>query len=280
MIWAANHWPLAVQVHHANHPSAEHVCQDLHQADWGKVPDHDVLLASPACQGHSTASRGNRSRKHDDDRATAWAVISAAEWHRPEVVIVENVEAFKDWIFFDLWLEALRRLGFATSVNLLDAADFGVPQHRERVFVVGVRAKNPVILKPGGIPHVGAASFVDLNAGRWKPVVRPGRSPKTLQRVARGRRNYGENFLVQAVTGHSGRCLDRPMATITTKDQWCVVRGDEMRALSVREYKAAMGFGPEYAFKATRKDSIKLCGNAVPPDLAAGVIDQVLEVVA
>ena len=41
VVWAANHWPAAVDVHAANHPETEHSCQDLHQADWTKVPAHD-----------------------------------------------------------------------------------------------------------------------------------------------------------------------------------------------------------------------------------------------
>ena len=54
---------------------------------------HDLLLASPCCQGHAKA-RGKKSgnAQHDASRSTAWAVVSAAEFHRPEVVLVENVQ--------------------------------------------------------------------------------------------------------------------------------------------------------------------------------------------
>jgi len=61
VVWAANHWPQAVECHRRNHPRVEHLCQDLQQADWTTVPRHDLLLASPACQGHSKA-RGKISR--------------------------------------------------------------------------------------------------------------------------------------------------------------------------------------------------------------------------
>src|ERR1700722_5605326 len=88
VLWAANHWPLAVQYHSLNHEGSEHVCQDLHQADWRKVPGHDLLLASPCCQGHSPA-RGKDRPHHDVQRSTAWAVVSCAEYHRPKAVIVE-----------------------------------------------------------------------------------------------------------------------------------------------------------------------------------------------
>ncbi len=45
VVWAANHWPVAVQYHAANHPAADHLCQDLHQADWSRVPATDLMLA-------------------------------------------------------------------------------------------------------------------------------------------------------------------------------------------------------------------------------------------
>jgi DNA (cytosine-5)-methyltransferase 1 len=57
VVWAANHWKAAVDVHARNHPHTDHACQDLRQADWGSVPAHDLLLASPACQGHSRTCR-------------------------------------------------------------------------------------------------------------------------------------------------------------------------------------------------------------------------------
>ncbi|MFZ4626660.1 MAG: DNA cytosine methyltransferase, partial [Rhodoferax sp.] len=60
VVWAANHWQAAVTVHAANHPKTQHICQDLHQARWCDVPAHDLLLASPCCQGHSHA-RGKQS---------------------------------------------------------------------------------------------------------------------------------------------------------------------------------------------------------------------------
>lgn len=50
VLWAGNHWPAAVEWHQRNHPHVEHACQDLHQTDWGSVPEHDLLLASPSCQ--------------------------------------------------------------------------------------------------------------------------------------------------------------------------------------------------------------------------------------
>jgi len=83
--WAANHWPTAVQWHTANHPGTAHACQDLQQADFRDAPPHDILLASPACQGHSPA-RGKERPHHDAQRAAARAWRDAAytgQLHRP-----------------------------------------------------------------------------------------------------------------------------------------------------------------------------------------------------
>lgn len=67
--WAANHWPVAVEWHSVDHPEAIHICQDLHKADWSKVPAHDIILASPCCQGHSKAS-GKVTYANDTDHCT------------------------------------------------------------------------------------------------------------------------------------------------------------------------------------------------------------------
>lgn len=129
VVWAANHWPLAVEWHAANHPDAAHVCQDLHQADWTRVPAHDLLLASPCCQGHSRArGKGHGNPQHDASRSTAWAVVSAAEFHRPQFVVVENVPEFLQWALYPAWAAAMQALGYSLSPHIVDSADHGVPQ--------------------------------------------------------------------------------------------------------------------------------------------------------
>lgn len=141
--WAANHWPAAVAIHAGNHPDTEHLCQDLQQADWRNVPAHDMLMASPACQGHSKA-RGKEAPHHDAQRSTAWAVVSAAEFHRPAVVLIENVPEFAKWTLYPAWCAAMTALGYALAPMVLDAADHGVAQHRRRIFIVGTRSKHPL----------------------------------------------------------------------------------------------------------------------------------------
>ena len=276
VVWAGNHWPLAVETHRANHPRTTHVCQDLQQANWHEVPAHDLLLASPACQGH-TKARGKDRPHHDADRATAWAVVSCAEVHLPEVVVVENVTGFLKWVLYGVWVAAMEALGYTMSLHVVDASDFGVPQNRERLFLIFTRSKAPFLLKGMGGRVATVRPLIQWDAFTWSPIERPGRSKATLARAAAGRKAFGRRFVMPYYgrgSGDTGRSLDRPIGTITTRDRWAVVDGDRMRMLQVPEYRAAMGFPSDYKLPDNRAQAIHLLGNAVCPPVATEIVRQ------
>lgn len=275
VLWAANHWKLAVTTHEENHPDTIHVCQDLHQVDWRTAPRHDILLASPACQGHSDALSHDLPY-HDALRATAWAVVSCLEVHRSETFIVENVPGFLRWELLPSWLSALRCLGYEVTTQVLNAADFGVAQSRKRAFIVGTRRGQAIHLETPGREHKGAGTFIDWNAGNWMPVRAPKRSPMVLMQWENGRKVHGRRFLIGYHSDKKrGVSLDIPIGTITTKDQWAVVNGDRYRMLRIEEYRKAMGFSSSYVLPDRKTDALKMLGNAVPPPMAAGVVRQV-----
>jgi DNA (cytosine-5)-methyltransferase 1 len=274
VVWAANHWPLAVEFHTHNHPGAQHLCQDLHQANWSLVPPHDILLASPCCQGHSRA-RGADRPHHDEQRSTAWAVVSCAERHREAVCVVENVVEFQEWVLYPAWLDAMRRLGYAVAPHVLDAADHGVPQHRERLFLVCTRSKKPLQLKLPRRQHRAINDILDWDAPRWSPVDKPGRSQATLLRIASGRKRYGERFVAPyygSGSGMTGRSVHRPVGTLTTRDRWAVIDDARMRMMHKNEVRAAMGFPDSYILPATHKESVHLLGNAVCPPVVCDLL--------
>lgn len=273
--WAANHWPAAVEWHAANHPDTVHACQDLQQADFRDAPAHDLLLASPACQGHSLA-RGTDKPHHDAQRATAWAVVTCAEVHRPPAVVVENVPEFADWTLWPAWCAAMHALGYALAPMVLDAADHGVAQHRRRLFVVATRSRHPVELSLPRRPHRAAAEVIDFTAGRWSQVNRPGRSPRTLSRIAAGQRQHGARFVAPyygSGSGETGRSLARPIGTLTTRARWAVVDGDRMRMVMASEGRELMGMPPNYLLPANEATAWHLLGNAVCPPVAADIIN-------
>lgn len=278
VVWAANHWPLAVRYHELNHPGANHACQDLHQANWLELPPHEFLLASPCCQGHSPA-RGKDRPHHDEQRSTAWAVVSCAEVHREDVLIIENVPAFLKWSLYPAWELAMKTLGYTLSPHIIDAADHGVPQNRERLFLVGTKSKNPIQLDLPKRDHVAIDTVIDWDYPDWTPIDKPGRSQKTLDRIANGRARYGDRFLAPfygSGSGTTGRSIHRPVGTITTRDRWAIIDGNRMRMMKKQEVRASMGFPESYMLPETHREAVHLMGNAVCPPVVTDLIDAVL----
>ncbi len=282
VVWASNHWPLAVRAHAANHPHTEHTCQDLRQADWRDLPAYDLLLASPACQGHTEAAQPQRKRlahvasQHATERATAWAVVDCVEVTRPRALIVENVLPFRRWELFDLWCEALRRFGYTLDVRVETASHHGVPQRRRRLIVVGLRNGRTIAPTPRAAePAFGPC--VEWDAGEWRPL--SAMAPGARDRLAKGRARLGARFIGQHVTGHPGVPLHEPIRTITCADQWFIVDGHQYRPLTVRETARAMGFPDDYRWPddATREQAIDGLGNAVCPPKATAIVRAVME---
>lgn len=275
VVYAANHWPFAVETHSMNHPSTRHECQDLRQADWTALPAYELLLASPACQGHSQASQPKRRAYHDAMRATAWSVVDCADVTSPRAIVVENVLDFRRWRLFPEWRAALVKLGYVLTELEVRASHHGVPQRRDRLFIVGTRGAVPFL--PRAMHETAFGPFVEWDAAGWRDVAKA--SPGVRERIDRARRNHGPRCLTQHVTGHPGVSLHEPIRTITTKDQWAVVDGDRYRPLTVRETKRAMGFADDYRFPegAGRRDCVLALGNAVPPPVARDVVRAAME---
>ena len=279
VVWAANHWPLAVQAHALNHPQTRHACQDLRQADWTALPRYELLLAAPACQGHSQASQPKRRRYHDGLRATAWAVVDCADVTEPRAIIVENVVDFRRWRLYPTWRAALELLGYHLQELELVASRFGVPQRRRRLFIVATRRKAPISLTPK-CREPGIGPCIDWSGGNWRRVADA--SANVRARIEKGRARHGRRFLTQHVTGHPGVGLAEPIRTVTTKDQWCAVDGGRYRGLTVQELARAMGFPARYRWPdgASRRDTIRGLGNAVCPPVARRIVERVCDIAA
>ncbi|MDH1472747.1 MULTISPECIES: DNA cytosine methyltransferase [Shewanella] len=279
MLWAANHNPLVVKYHELNHPEVAHKCQDLHQADWSLVPEHDILLASPCCQGHSRAAgKKKSSKKADLSRSTAWAVVSCLEVHRTPIAVIENVADFLSWELFGAWEYAMRSLGYSLSFNHVNASRLGVPQNRERLFIVATRTTKPIVLDLPEKRPIAARSFIDMDMHAYKWDHISNRVLATQKRVTNGRKQFGEVFLDAAYgSARSGRSIDNPIGTITTVNKHSLVIGDLIRPLSIRELAAAQTFDECYQWPASATATKMMIGNAVPPIMAKEVISAVLK---
>jgi len=116
------------------------VCGDLNEIDTSIIPSGDVLIGGPPCQSFSLLGK----RKPDDQRGSlAWKYLDTLKEKRPTFFLFENVVGIKSAKTRDgrYVLQELSRvfsgMGYELSTYTLNAADYGVPQRRRRVFIVG-----------------------------------------------------------------------------------------------------------------------------------------------
>lgn len=276
---AANHWPTAIATHRRNHPDTEHRVKDLSEIDWRTFPATDVLWASPSCVWH--ARSGGRKAlpveqelRRDDpgaiDRATAFAVIEAAEVHRYPVVLVENVVEFRKWTLYRWWLDGLRALGYEVTELLLDAADYGHAQRRVRTFVVASRDGVQVDVTPPAVEPVFADRILDPDPGR--PVTRRLYVTPQIEEIP-VELDGVPHLVMMRRHAHARRADRHPVATVTAGGNHhmvaTVVDGRPYaRLLTNRERARAQGFPDSYEFEGSSGDVLKQIGNAVPVGVA------------
>jgi DNA (cytosine-5)-methyltransferase 1 len=137
------YWPVAQRSHESNHlPCRLHDLSD--PARDHEIPEAPLFWASPPCQPFSAA--GDGEGEFDDRDGFPW-LLRILALRRPPVVIVENVRGLvfeRHQVYFHGVLNGLRRLGYDVQWKVLNSADYGVPQTRERVFIVGRLDGGPI----------------------------------------------------------------------------------------------------------------------------------------
>ena len=111
---------------------------DITQIQPNEIPEFDILLAGFPCQPFSNAGL---KKGFDDTRGTLFFDISRIiEHHKPKVVFLENVKGFKNHDkgnTFKVVKETLEKQGYKVFAEVLNAKHFGVPQNRERIYIIG-----------------------------------------------------------------------------------------------------------------------------------------------
>ena len=117
---------------------------DMTKIDWTQVPDFDLLFYSTPCQSISAAGLQHGFAEGSGTRSSIiWNVRDAVKEKRPKFLCLENVKAMVSKKFlpmFNLWQLELERLGYVNFAQVLNSKDYGVPQNRERIFLVSIRA--------------------------------------------------------------------------------------------------------------------------------------------
>jgi len=283
-------WPLAGEAHDANFPEAEFISGRLEEQDvdalakkYGKI---DLILASPECTNHSPA-KGNKPRC-EQSKDTAFQVVRFAKAFKPRWIVIENVVNMRKWTRYAEFKSALEKLGYKLQEQILNSAHFGVAQSRRRLFLTADLKQEPLKIVSRKRTFGKVADIVDLNGTyKWTPLRAPKRATATLERAERGISAMGADkpFLLVYYGSDGGggwQKLNRPLRTITTVDRFALVKPDAqhghvMRMLQVPELQAAMGMPLKMKLEAgTRRDRIKMIGNAVCPPVMKRVIKSLI----
>lgn len=292
MVGAVDRCPIATATYAANFKTARHnvITATLSAATGAEVFDDvgkvDLLIASPECTHHSLA-RGSRPRC-EVSQGSGWFVTRFIEDLNPEFLVLENVAMMRHWVGYkELWESLEQRYGYKLRAQVLNAADFGVPQNRKRLFIFGSRSHRPAAIEPTHKSTVTARGILD-EPEVWPagPLDNGRRASATMERVKHGISEVGKG--VDFLTVYYGsdkaggyQTLDRPLRTLTTLDRFGLVqwqgRQPTLRMLQVPELKRAMGLPDDFALDiGTRRDRIRLLGNGVCPPVMKAVIESLL----
>lgn len=181
---AINHSVKALALHAANHPETLHLDSNIWDVDPLAVTKGrhvGLLWASPDCK-HFSKAKGGAPRDRNI-RDLAWVVVRWAEFAKPDVICMENVEEFVTWgpvdndghpvkelsgTTFDLWLRRLRRAGYKVQYRELRACDYGAPTIRKRWFLVARRDGRPIVWPK---PTHGNPASAEVRKGKLLPWV-------------------------------------------------------------------------------------------------------------
>lgn len=132
----------AAQTYAKNHKGTTVVVDDISNVkefDFERENDQVVLFGGPPCQGYSNSNQKNKSK----DNPKNWLFkefIRCTRLIKPDWIVIENVKGLLNMekgFFLNEIFKELNQLGYTVNYKLLNSADFGVPQRRDRVFIVG-----------------------------------------------------------------------------------------------------------------------------------------------
>lgn len=258
-----------------NRPEWNVVCGDVHNFDGKPYIGVDLLAGGVPCPPFSVASK---QLGKDDERDLFPEAIRLIGEIKPKAVMLENVRGFLDPKFDEYRkhiLDSITALGYRVQIKLLNASDYGVPQLRPRVVIVGIRndIKTEFVYpqeKLVDTPTVGKTLKNLMGANGWK-----------------GLNSWVEqaNKIAPTIVGGSKKHGGPDLGPVRARKAWAELGVDGngvansapsadfegMPKLTKEMIARIQGFPPEWTFGEKKTLACRMIGNAFPPPVACAV---------
>lgn len=291
VVWA-NEYDVSIhETYSINHPNTTLNTYDIRTLTGNDIPECDGIIGGPPCQAWS---EGGKGLGIEDPRGQLFLdYIRIVKDKKPKFFVIENVQGIleeKHKESLDGFMKLLTEAGYRISYELLNAADYKIPQDRFRVFFIGIRKDLKNIFE---FPDAACSVPITLRQAIGDITEEPryfnddiieSEHPTRMNHdvytgsydakyMARNRvRSWDEtSFTMQAQARNAPQHPQAPKMTFISSSQRIFAKGHEhlYRRLSVRECARIQTFPDNFRFVYSDvKEGYKMVGNAVPPRLA------------
>jgi len=272
----------------------------IEDLDLSQIPVADVVIGGPPCQGFSPLGKitpgDQRMQEHVDLNGLLYYYAAVIEVMQPRAFVMENVPELLKSQQFEAFVRRVEKLGYRTAAEVLNAADFGVPQLRRRAITVGLLGYDAELPDAGGtrttvrdaIAHMPLQpDGLNWHVGR-NPTARSIERYKCIPPggnrfdLVRRRPDLAPQCWLKKKSGSTdvfGRLeWDKPALTIRTEffkpEKGRYLHPSADRPITHREAALLQTFPEDFVFVGSKIEVARQIGNAVPPRLARAVAEK------
>ncbi len=259
----------------SNRPEWNVICGDVHDFDGTSFHDIDLFAGGVPCPPFSVASK---QLGENDERDLFPEAIRLIKEIKPRAIMLENVRGFLDRKFDayrEFIIQSIKDSGYSVKIKLLNACDFGVPQLRPRVVIVGIRNdiksefKYPEESKKSP-PKVGETLKTLMGANGWIEVESWAKAAnKIAPTVVGGSKKHGGPDLGPARSKRAWAELGVDGNGVANEAPDASFEGAPK--LTKEMIALIQGFPPEWQFGKKKTSACRMIGNAFPPPVAFAV---------